>query len=54
LLLLLHPGEFEKHAGCWMGWPYDKYLWREDVSVLRLELRPKCVQAYVSALPVTI
>jgi agmatine/peptidylarginine deiminase len=23
-------GEFEKHAGCWMGWPYDKYLWRED------------------------
>eukprot|EP00775_Hariotina_reticulata_P010757 gene10757-10913_t len=24
------PGEFEKHAGCWMGWPYDKYLWRED------------------------
>ncbi len=18
------PGEFEKHAGCWMGWPYDK------------------------------
>lgn len=26
-------GEFEKHAGCWMGWPYDKYLWREDVSV---------------------
>jgi hypothetical protein len=25
-------GEFEKHAGCWMGWPYDKYLWREDVS----------------------
>eukprot|EP00878_Enallax_costatus_P012741 GHUV01013305.1.p1 GENE.GHUV01013305.1~~GHUV01013305.1.p1 ORF type:complete len:444 (+),score=149.21 GHUV01013305.1:397-1728(+) len=24
------PGEFEKHAGCWMGWPYDKYLWREN------------------------
>lgn len=24
------PGEFEKHAGCWMGWPYDKYLWRGD------------------------
>lgn len=28
--MLLLPGEFEKHAGCWMGWPYDKYLWRED------------------------
>lgn len=28
--VLLLPGEFEKHAGCWMGWPYDKYLWRED------------------------
>ena len=23
-------GEFEKHAGCWMGWPYDKYLWRDN------------------------
>ncbi|KAI8470480.1 MAG: hypothetical protein J3K34DRAFT_420640 [Monoraphidium minutum] len=24
------PGEFEAHAGCWMGWPYDKYLWRDN------------------------
>jgi hypothetical protein len=23
------PGEFEPHVECWMGWPYDKYLWRE-------------------------
>jgi agmatine deiminase len=30
LLFLVAAGEFEKHAGCWMGWPYDKYLWRED------------------------
>ena len=26
------PGEFEKHVGCWMGWPESEdspYLWRE-------------------------
>ena len=22
-------GEFEPHAGCWMGWPDSGYLWRE-------------------------
>ena len=25
-------GEFEKHAGCWMGWPYDGNLWRENAK----------------------
>lgn len=26
------PGEFEKHAGCWMGWPDSGYLWREGAK----------------------
>ncbi|KAG2430345.1 hypothetical protein HYH02_013709 [Chlamydomonas schloesseri] len=26
------PGEFEPHVGCWMGWPYSPYLWREDAK----------------------
>lgn len=25
-------GEFEKHAGCWMGWPYDGNLWRDNAK----------------------
>ena len=25
-------GEFEKHAGCWMGWPHSPYLWRENAK----------------------
>ncbi|KAL4420392.1 hypothetical protein ABPG75_010048 [Micractinium tetrahymenae] len=23
------PGEFERHAACWMAWPTSGYLWRE-------------------------
>lgn len=26
------PGEFEKHAACWMGWPTSGYLWREGAK----------------------
>ncbi len=26
---VVRAGEFEKHAGCWMGWPHSPYLWRE-------------------------
>lgn len=26
------PGEFEPHAGCWMGWPYSRYLWRAEAK----------------------
>lgn len=25
-------GEFEKHAGCWMGWPDSGNLWRENAK----------------------
>ena len=25
-------GEFEKHAGCWMGWPDSGYLWRDNAE----------------------
>lgn len=25
-------GEFEPHAGCWMGFPYDGNIWREDAK----------------------
>ena len=25
-------GEFEKHAGCWMGWPDSGYLWRDGAG----------------------
>lgn len=26
------PGEFEPHVGCWMGWPYSPYLWRDNAK----------------------
>jgi agmatine deiminase len=26
------PGEFEKHTGCWMGWPDSGYLWRDNAE----------------------
>lgn len=26
------PGEFEKHEACWMGWPYDGGLWRDNAK----------------------
>ncbi len=25
-------GEFEPHVGCWMGWPYSPYLWRDGAK----------------------
>lgn len=25
-------GEFEPHVGCWMGWPYSPYLWRDNAK----------------------
>ena len=25
-------GEFEKHEACWMGWPYDGGLWRDNAK----------------------
>lgn len=28
-LSLSTAGEFEAHAGCWMGWPDSGYLWRD-------------------------
>lgn len=28
----MRAGEFEKHAGCWMGWPDSPYLWRENAK----------------------
>ncbi|KAG0565668.1 hypothetical protein M758_7G005500 [Ceratodon purpureus] len=31
------PGEFEKHAGCWMGWPYDGNLWRDNAKPAQLQ-----------------
>jgi agmatine deiminase len=31
------PGEFEKHAGCWMGWPDSPYLWRENAKPAQKE-----------------
>ena len=30
--MLIPAGEFEKHAGCWMGWPDSGYLWREGAK----------------------
>ncbi|GIL60533.1 hypothetical protein Vafri_15082, partial [Volvox africanus] len=24
------PGEYERHAGTWMAFPYDPYLWRDE------------------------
>lgn len=33
MTLALHlQGEFEPHVGCWMGWPYSPYLWRENAK----------------------
>ena len=32
ILLWWRAGEFEKHAGCWMGWPDSPYLWRESAK----------------------
>ena len=29
---LAYTGEFEKHAGCWMGWPDSGYLWRDGAA----------------------
>lgn len=27
-----YAGEFEPHTGCWMGWPYSPYLWRDNAK----------------------
>jgi len=32
LIALPPAGEFEKHAGCWMGWPDSGYLWRDGAK----------------------
>lgn len=26
------PGEFEKKAGCWLGWPERPDVWRNDAK----------------------